>query len=50
MKHTWTAFLLRRSPHKKTVLRVALPGTEQIRIKKKEFFKQEQSLYASVRF
>ena len=28
-EYTWTAFLLRRSPHKKTVLCDAPPGPEQ---------------------
>ena len=34
-EHTWTAFLLRHSPHKKTVLRAAPPSTEQSPEKKR---------------
>ena len=36
-EHTRTAFLLRRSPHKKTVLCVAPSGTEQLQSKKTSF-------------
>ena len=37
-EHIWTAFLLRRSPHKKTVLCVAPSSTEQLRYILKSIF------------